>query len=34
MEVVRGYSGRCDEDAACRGIEWIRDQEPGKTPTF
>ncbi len=30
IEVVRGYSGRCDEDAALRGIDWMRDQEQGK----
>ena len=33
-EVVRGYSALCDEDAALRGIDWMRDQEQGGTPTF
>ena len=35
-EVVLGYTVRCDEDAARRGIEWMREREraKGKTPMF
>jgi hypothetical protein len=32
-QVVEGYIGRCDEDAARAGIEWMRerDREAGQT---
>jgi hypothetical protein len=35
-EVVNGYIGRCDEDAARAGIEWMRQRyrEAGQTPRF
>ena len=35
-EVVNGYVGRCDEDAARAGIEWMRERyrEAGQTPRF
>ena len=35
-EVVHGYTGRCDEDAARRGIEWLRNEEraKGRVPAF
>jgi hypothetical protein len=35
-EVVNGYIGRCDEDAARTGIEWMRERyrEAGQTPRF
>ena len=35
-EAVNGYIGRCDEDAARAGIEWMRERyrERGQTPTF
>jgi hypothetical protein len=34
--VVEGYIGRCDEDAARTGIEWMRERyrEAGQTPRF
>jgi hypothetical protein len=28
-EVIEGYTGRCDEKAARRGIEWMRDRYLG-----
>ena len=33
-EVVEGYTGRCDEEAARAGIEWMRDKSRarGETP--
>ena len=33
-QVVEGYTGRCDEGAARRGIEWMRDKARarGETP--
>ena len=36
IEVVNGYIGRCDEDAARAGIEWMRERyrEAGQTPRF
>jgi hypothetical protein len=35
-QVVYGYIGSCDEDAARKGMEWMRerDRDPGRTPTF
>jgi hypothetical protein len=35
-QVVEGYTGRCDEDAARAGIEWMREQyrAAGKAPPF
>jgi hypothetical protein len=35
-EVVEGYTGRCDETAARRGIEWMRAQyrARGEAPRF
>jgi hypothetical protein len=35
-QVVEGYTGRCDEDAAQVGIEWMRQQyrAAGQTPRF
>jgi hypothetical protein len=35
-EVVEGYTGRCDEEAARLGIEWMRDKSRarGETPRF
>ena len=35
-EVVNGYIGRCDEDGARAGIEWMRERyrEAGQTPRF
>jgi hypothetical protein len=35
-EVVNGYIGRCEEDAARVGIEWMRQRyrEAGQTPRF
>ena len=35
-QVVEGYTGRCDEDAARAGIEWMRKRyrEAGQTPRF
>ena len=35
-QVVEGYIGRCDEDAARAGIEWMRERyrEAGQTPRF
>jgi hypothetical protein len=35
-QVVEGYTGRCDEDAARRGIDWMRNQvrARGETPWF
>jgi hypothetical protein len=35
-EVVNGYIGRCDEDAARAGMDWMRqrDRELGQTPRF
>jgi hypothetical protein len=35
-EVVNGYIGRCDEDAARAGIEWMRERyrEAGQKPRF
>jgi hypothetical protein len=35
-EVVEGYTGRCDEPAARRGIEWMRAhyRRKGETPRF
>ena len=26
-QVVHGYAGRCDEDAACSGIKWLRERD-------
>ncbi len=36
LEVVQGYSGSYDEEAAKRGIEWMRaiDRREGRTPKF
>jgi len=36
MQVVEGYNGRCEEDAARQGIEWMRlqDRIQGRTPRF
>jgi hypothetical protein len=35
-QVVEGYIGRCDEDAARTGIEWMRERycAVGQTPRF
>ena len=35
-QVVEGYTGRCDDDAARRGIDWMRNQvrARGETPWF
>ena len=35
-QVVEGYIGRCDEDAARAAIEWMRERyrDVGKTPRF
>jgi hypothetical protein len=35
-EVVNGYIGRCDEDAARKGMEWMRERyrAVGQTPRF
>ena len=35
-EVVNGYIGPCDEDAARAGIEWMRERyrEAGQKPRF
>ena len=35
-EVVEGYTGRCDETAARRGMEWMREhyRAEGETPRF
>jgi hypothetical protein len=35
-QVVEGYFGRCDEDAARRGLEWMRRQyrAKGERPPF
>jgi hypothetical protein len=35
-EVVEGYTGRCDETAARRGTEWMREhyRRKGETPRF
>jgi hypothetical protein len=35
-QVVYGYIGSCDEDAARKGMEWMRerDRDLGRTPTF
>ena len=35
-EVVNGYIGRCDEDAARAGIEWMRERyrAVGEAPRF
>jgi hypothetical protein len=35
-EVVEGYTGRCDETAARRGMEWMREhyRRKGETPRF
>ena len=35
-QVVNGYIGRCDEDAARAGIEWMRERyrDDGQTPQF
>jgi hypothetical protein len=35
-EVINGYIGRCDDDAARAGIEWMREQyrAVGQTPRF
>jgi len=35
-QVVEGYIGRCDEDAARAGIEWMRERyrAVGQTPRF
>jgi hypothetical protein len=35
-EVVNGYIGRCDEDAARAGVEWMRGRyrAVGETPRF
>ena len=36
IEVVNGYIGLCDEAAARKGIEWMRERyrEAGQTPRF
>jgi hypothetical protein len=36
IQVVHGYIGDCDEDAARAGMEWMRERyrAKGKTPTF
>jgi len=35
-QVVEGYIGRCDEDAARAGIEWMRERyrAAGEAPRF
>ena len=35
-QVVEGYTGGCDEEAARAGMEWMRqrDRELGQTPRF
>jgi hypothetical protein len=35
-EIVEGYTSRCDEDAARKGIEWMHEQARvrGETPRF
>jgi hypothetical protein len=35
-EVVEGYTGRCDEDVARRGLDWMRNEErvKGRIPLF
>ena len=35
-QVVQGYIGGCDADAALKGLEWMRERyrESGQTPTF
>ena len=35
-QVVHGYTGRCDEDTARKGMEWMRARyrELGQTPPF
>lgn len=35
-EVLEGYAGRCDETAARRGMEWMREHYrwKGETPQF
>ncbi len=35
-QVVHGYTGRCGEDAARKGMEWMRARyrELGQTPPF
>jgi hypothetical protein len=35
-EVVEGYTGKCDEAAARRGMEWMREhyRRKGETPRF
>jgi hypothetical protein len=35
-QVVEGFAGRCEEDAARQGIEWMRlqDRIQGRTPRF
>jgi hypothetical protein len=35
-EVVNGYIGRCDDDAASKGIEWMRERyrAAGQAPRF
>ncbi len=35
-QVLEGYVGKCDEDAARRGLDWMRNEErvKGRTPTF
>jgi hypothetical protein len=36
IQVVDGYIGHCDEDAARKGIEWMRERyrARGETPRF
>jgi hypothetical protein len=36
IEVINGYTGPWDEDAARKGMEWMREQyrERGETPRF
>lgn len=33
-QAVNGYVGRCDEDAARAGIEWMRERYRAMAPTF
>ena len=35
-QVIEGYIGRCDEDAARAGIDWMRERyrAGGQTPRF
>jgi hypothetical protein len=33
-QAVTGYVGRCDEDGARAGIEWMRDRYRAMAPTF